>query len=135
LQARLEKGQEEEEVLVTGKVEEEERKILTLAGQIKATTGEEAHHLLKEKDTRAETRMTVTVAVAGTETEEVEDSPATKPRGNVEAMIVVGIVTETVIVTVTEIVAAIGMVIVIEVDILAPGRESRSHQKSVPDWP
>merc|ERR1712226_936150 len=122
-------------VLGTGKVEEEGRKILTLAGQVKATTGEEVHHLLKEKDTRAETLMTVIVAVAEIETEEEEDSPATKPRGNVEAMTGVGIATETVIVTDTEIVAAIGMVIVIEVDILVPGRESKSHQKSVPDWP
>ena len=91
---------------------------------------------------RAETPMTVTVVAAETETEEVEASPATKPRGSVEALTVVGTATEIVIaaVTATEIVAAIVAVIgmvtgtVIGVDILAPGRESKRHQRSVPDW-
>ena len=86
--------------------------------------------------------MTVTVAAAETETEEVEASPATKPRGSVEALTVVGTATEIVIaaVTATEIVAAIVAVIGmvtgtgIGVDILVPGRESKRHQRSVPDW-
>ena len=83
--------------------------------------------------------MTVTVAAAETEMEEVEASPATKPLVTVEALTVVGTATETVIVavTATEIVAVIGMVTgtVIGVDILAPGRESKRHQRSVPNWP
>ena len=82
--------------------------------------------------------MTATVAAAETEMEEVEVFPATKPRGTVEALTVVETVTETVIaaVTATEIVAVIGMVTgtVIGVDILVPGRESKRHQRSVPDW-
>ena len=86
--------------------------------------------------------MTVTVVAAETETEEVEASPATKPRGSVEALTVVGTATEIVIaaVTATEIVAvivaAIGMATGtgIGVDILVPGRESKRHQRSVPDW-
>ena len=84
--------------------------------------------------------MTVTVAAAETETEEVEASPATKHRGSVEALTVVGTATEIVIaaVTATEIVAvivaAIGMATGIGVDILVPGRESKRHQRSVPDW-
>ena len=82
--------------------------------------------------------MIATAAAAETETEEVEASPAMKPHGNAEVMTEVGIVTETVIaaVTATEIVAVIGMVTgtVIGVDILVPGRESKRHQRSVPDW-
>jgi hypothetical protein len=84
--------------------------------------------------------MTATVAAAETETEEVEASPATKPHGSVEALTVVGTATEIVIaaVTATEIVAvivaAIGMATGIGVDILVPGRESKRHQRSVPDW-
>lgn len=139
MRARLGKEQEEEEeVLGTGKAEEGGRKILTLAGLTKVMTGEEAHRHLKEKVTRAETLVTVTVAAAETEMEEVEASPATKPLVTEEALTVVGTVTETVIVavTATEIVAVIGMVTgtVIGVDILAPGRESKRHQRSVPNW-
>ena len=81
---------------------------------------------------------------AETETEEeVEVSRATKPRESEEGLTVVGIVTETAIAvaTATEIVVAIVEAIVAvietatEVDILAPGRESKRHQRSGPDWP
>ena len=79
------------------------------------------------------------MAEGETETEEVEAFPATKPQGSAEATTVVATATETGIAaaTATEIAAVIGMVTgtVIEVDILAPGTESKRHLRSVPDWP
>ena len=88
--------------------------------------------------------MTETVAAGETETEAVVASPATKPRGSVEATTVVEIATETAIVAaiateiVAEIVVVTGMVTeetVTVVDIPAPGKESKRHRKSVQDWP
>ena len=77
------------------------------------------------------------MAAGETGTEEVEAFPATKPQGSAEATTVVATATETGIAaaTATEIVVVIGMVTgtVIEVDILAPGTESKRHQRSVPD--
>merc|ERR1712212_171792 len=71
--------------------------------------------------------MTVTVAVAETETVVVEASSA------------VEIATETAIVVAIamEIVAVIGMVTetVTVVDIQAPETESKRHRRNVPDWP
>ena len=75
------------------------------------------------------------MAEGETETEEVEAFPATKPQGSAEATTVVATATETGIVIATEIAAVIDMVTgtVIEVVILAPGTESKRHQRSVPD--